>query len=64
MANRSDFQRAVLPRQIKKFLLCGKFKDAHEYGSMKRLFIEAHSTNRTARNRRTTLQLETSGSEG
>lgn len=57
MANRSDYQRAVLPRHIKKFLLLGKFKDAHEHGAMKRLFIEAHGINRTARNRRSAMQL-------
>lgn len=62
MANRSDYQRAVLPRQIKKFLLGGKFKDVHEYGAMKRLFIEAHAINRTARNRRSALQMESDSS--
>lgn len=64
MANRSDYQRAVLPRSIKKFLLLGKFKDEHEHGAMKRLFIEAHAINRTARNRRSALQLESDPSSG
>jgi hypothetical protein len=63
MANRSDYQRAALPRQIKKFLLCGKFSDVHEYGSMKRLFIEAHSINRNARNRRSALQTDDTSGE-
>lgn len=63
MANRSDYQNAVLPRQIKKYLILGKFKDAHEYGSMKRLFIEAHGINRSARNRRSALQSEDTSGE-
>ena len=63
MANRSDFQRAVLPRQIKKYLLCGKFNDVHEYGSMKRLFITAHSINRSTRNRRSALQTDDNSGE-
>lgn len=58
MANRSDYQRAVLPRHIKKFLTLGKFKDAHEHGVVKRMFIEAHGINRNARNRRSALQTE------
>ena len=58
MANRSDYQRAVLPRSIKKFLILGKFKDEHEHGAIKRMFIEAHAINRTARNRRSALQME------
>ena len=62
MANRSDYQRAVLPRSIKKFLILGKFKDEHEHGAMKRLFIEAHAINRNARNRRSALQTDNDSS--
>lgn len=62
MANRSDYQRAVLPRSIKKFLILGKFKDEHDYGAMKRLFIEAHAINRNARNRRSALQTDSDSS--
>jgi hypothetical protein len=58
MANRSDYQRAVLPRHIKKFLIMGNFDNAHEYGAMKRLFITAHAINRSAKNKRSALQTE------
>lgn len=43
MANRSDFMRATLPRRIKKLLALQPFNDAHEYGAVKRLWVDAHA---------------------
>lgn len=47
MANRSDFFSAKLPRHYKRMFAMAKtygwIKDNHEYGSMKRLYIEAHA---------------------
>ena len=47
MANRSDFFNAKLPRHFKRMLAMGQTygwtKDNHEYGMLKRQFIQAHA---------------------
>ena len=47
MANRSDFFSAKLPRRHKRMFAIaqtyGFIKDNHEYGKLKRLYIEAHA---------------------
>lgn len=52
MANRSDFSRATLPRQIKRMLALQPFDNAHQRGETIRLWIGAHKDHRAARNRR------------
>jgi hypothetical protein len=48
MANRSDFFGAKLPRGFKRMLAMeqanGWVKDSHEYGKVKKLFIDAHAS--------------------
>jgi len=47
MANRSDFFNAKLPRQFKRMFAMSKtygwIGDNHEYGNIKRMFINAHA---------------------
>lgn len=52
MANRSDFNSATLPRQIKRMLAGQVFTDAHQYGETIRLWVDAHKAHRAGRNRR------------
>jgi hypothetical protein len=52
MANRSDFDRATLPRYLKKIMGLTDFKDNHERGEWKRAFIEAHAIHKAAKNKK------------
>ena len=51
MANRSDFNSATLPRQIKRMLALQPFANAHEYGEVKRAWIAAHAHAKRSRNK-------------
>lgn len=49
MANRSDFN-SKLPRQLKRMLALHKFPNAHAYGEVKRLWLEAHDKAKRSHN--------------
>lgn len=48
MANRSDFN-SKLPRNIKKLLSLSSYKDVHEEGEIRRLFVAAHAHHKQVR---------------
>ena len=52
MANRSDFDRATLPRYLKRIMGLRDFKDNHERGEWKRAFIHAHAIHKAAKNKK------------
>ena len=53
MANRSDFDSAILPRYLKRIMaLKTDFKDNHERGEWKRSFIHAHAIHKAAKNKK------------
>lgn len=52
MANRSDFERATLPRYLKKMMAIMDFKDEHERGAFKRDFIAAHANHKAFKNKK------------
>jgi hypothetical protein len=57
MANRSDFDSAF-PRYLKRIWTMTDYKDAHEAGEAKRLFIEAHKAHKTFKNTKRDLSKE------
>jgi len=52
MAARSDFDRATLPRYLKRIMTLTKFNDAHERGEWKRDFIKAHADHKAFKNKK------------
>jgi len=54
MANRSDFSEATLPKSIKRMLRLSSDlqTDSHQYGVVKRLFIEAHARHKVFKSKK------------
>ena len=67
MANRSDFYDAKLPRGFKRMLAMaqtnGWVKDAHELGTLKRSFINAHSNHVAYKLKRNAIETNTGESD-
>lgn len=62
MANRSDMH-AALPRYLKRIWMLGKWENAHEAGTVKRLMIESHANYRDYKNRKRTMDTSSDSSD-
>ena len=54
MANRSDFNKAKLPRVLKRALTMGEVRgaDSHRAGELRKMFVQAHANHLAFKNRR------------
>jgi hypothetical protein len=64
MANRSDFDKATLPRSLKRIMALAHFDNEHDRGQWKRDMIMAHSYHKRFKNKKRELHVDTSESDG